>query len=230
MNRKLLILLFCASCSSIRPADPLLVEHALQNESDEGFLSREFFQVKVEVPLTYIEMSGRAKRDECRRVAFLKREEKVVPFLLEVHRDKYRFGDSIDTYNKSKLGKARLKRNASTTTIAGLPGATTTSATTSAIPGSTPVTGQTLPLAQTTPLNSGPPKEDPDRKVYSQVFSWFMNEMILYKEDYSDKSKCTFLFRNIQKDLFAKVENTVIPDSIFKKEEDYDRNEKDQTK
>ena len=229
MNRKLLILLFCASCAGIRPADPLLVEHALQNETDEGFISREFFQVKVEVPLTYIEMSGRAKRDECKRVAYLKREDKIVPFLLEVHRDKYRFGDSIETYNKSKLGKARLKRNTTTTSTTGIPG-TTSATTTSSIPGSTPVTGQTTLPTQTTPLETGPPKEDPDRKVFSQVFSWFLNEMVLYKEDYSDKSKCTFLFRNIQKDLFAKVENTVIPNSIFKKEEDFDLDEKDQKK
>ncbi len=229
MNRKLLILWFCLSCSSIRPADPLLVEHALQNETDEGFISREFFQVKVEVPYSFKEMSGRAKREECRQAAFLKREEQTIKYLIEVHRDKPRFADTIDDYNASRLGQARLAKNSSSSSPTGLPSAVTTPTNQTSQPGTQ--TGQTQ--TQTPGPNSGlnpaavKSKEKLDQKTYSQVFSWFLSDLTLYKEDYTDKLKCTFLFRNIQKDLFAKVENTIIPDSMYRKKEKDKEDEKD---
>jgi hypothetical protein len=227
MNRKLLILLFCFSCASIRPSDPLLIEHALQNESDEGFISREFFQVKVEVPYPMKEMSGKEKREECKKIAFLQREDKTLKYLLDVHRDKYRFGDGVDAYDKSKLGQQRVTRNKSYTSTTSNAAATTNTQTTSTTPGTTQTPGTSQTSGQQTSTIPGTPGQ-PDPKLksnvisdkpYSQVFSWFLSEMKLYKEDYTDKSKCTFLFRNIQKDLYAKVEETVIPNSIFKKEE-----------
>lgn len=236
MNRKLLILLFCLSCSSFRPADPLLIEHALQNESDEGFISREFFQVKVEVPYSFKEMSGKAKREECKKVAYLEREEKVLKFLLDVHRDKYRFGDGVEAYEKSKLGQNRAARNKSYTSPTGLPVTTSTSTSQSPIPTNQQTVGTTQTTTNPSSQNQNSNQKDSKDKLglksktYSQVFAWFMGEMFLYKEDYTDKSKCTFLFRNIQKDLFAKVENTMIPDSVYKKEERNEEEDEDTNK
>lgn len=218
MNRKLLIFIFCFSCSSFRPADPLLVEHAIQNETDEGFISRDFFQVRVEVPLTFKEISGRQKRDECKKIAYIKREEKSLPYLLEVHRNKYRFGEGINSFERSQIGRARIAKSLQATQTntlqptANLGTATQTTAQTNVTPQVQQPQGTQSGLGK----NASSATNDPS---YNQTFAWFYEKMEIYKEDYTDKSKCTFLFRNIQKDLYAKVEETVIPESIYKKEE-----------
>ena len=53
-------------------------------------------------------------------------------------------------------------------------------------------------------------------------FAWFLDTMFIYKEDYSNPEKCSFVFRNIQDKLYERVEKTKLtyigedPPSRFK--------------
>lgn len=53
-------------------------------------------------------------------------------------------------------------------------------------------------------------------------FAWFLDTMFIYKEDYSNPEKCSFVFRNIQDKLYERVEKTKLtfigedPPSKFK--------------
>ncbi|TGM62724.1 hypothetical protein EHQ94_02840 [Leptospira meyeri] len=200
MVRKLLILTLFCSCRLFTIADPSYVERALQNESDEGFISREFFQIKVEIPVTYKEVSGVARRNDCKQRAFVERERLALPYLIQIQRQKHQFGESIDDYSKSLEGKdrqARLIANApQTTTAIGAvsPTTTTTNQQPSAQQGQTATN-----ITQTQ-------KENTIENTHS--FSWFFDGLALYKEDYSDRTKCAFLFRNIQPKLMERVEKT----------------------
>lgn len=42
-------------------------------------------------------------------------------------------------------------------------------------------------------------------------FHWFLEGMFLYKEDYSEKEKCSFVYRNISKNLYQRTISTKIP-------------------
>ena len=63
-----------------------------------------------------------------------------------------------------------------------------------------------------------------DSKTHLQEFDWFFEKLFLYKEDYSQKDKCKFIYRNISPNLYEKVENTKLilpqkPQETFQKEE-----------
>ncbi|TGN20115.1 hypothetical protein [Leptospira idonii] len=222
MNRKLLILPFLLSCSSFQPADPLLVEHALQNETDNGFISREFFQIKVEVPYSSLETSGKERRENCKQKALILREELSIPYLLQAHRDKYRFGTGIEEYQYTSLGKQRSDRKAQEASQAlnSNPAAAITSGT--APQTATNSTGTTASGTTNTGQNqqqkdgSGAlvPSSEGSRP-YVQNFIWFFDTLTLYKEDYTDRTKCAFLFRNIQEKLYTKVESTPLPEKAY---------------
>ncbi|EMY70098.1 hypothetical protein [Leptospira vanthielii] len=223
MVRKLLILSFFCSCRLFTIADPNYVEQALLNEKDEGFISREFFQIKVEIPVTYKEISGNARREDCKRRAFVERERLSMPFLLQIQRQKHRFGEGFDEYAASLEGKDRQTRvvaNAPQNTTSGT--GTQTSATTAANPmtlqnaqttqgqsttnpSQSQITGQNLGEVRGNPQDK---KENPVENLHN--FAWFFDTLTLYKEDYTDRTKCAFLFRNIQPKLMERVEKTHI--------------------
>lgn len=204
MVRKLLILSLFCSCRLFTIADPSYVERALQNESDEGFISREFFQIKVEIPVTYKEVSGIARRNDCKQRAFVEREKLALPFLIQIQRQKHQFGESIDEYSKTLEGKdrqARLIANApQTTTAFGTQTAASPTTTTTTNPQASTQQGQTA--TNTTQTQ----KENTIESIHN--FAWFFDGLLLYKEDYSDRTKCAFLFRNIQPKLMERVEKT----------------------
>ncbi|TGL11314.1 hypothetical protein [Leptospira levettii] len=221
MVRKLLILSLFCSCRLFTIADPNYVERALQNESDEGFISREFFQIKVEIPVTYREIAGRERREECKKRAFIERESLSLPFLLKIQRQQHRFGEGLDSYSKSLEGKdrqTRLVTNApqmttATGTIA------TTSTTQTVVPQSQQSVGTTS-NTNTTPnptqnldgVRGIPQTQKKNDRENLHNFAWFFDSLHLYKEDYSDPTKCAFLFRNIQPKLMERVEKTPISD------------------
>lgn len=221
MVRKLLILSLFCSCRLFTIADPNYVERALQNESDEGFISREFFQIKVEIPVTYREIAGKERREECKKRAFIERESLSLPFLLKIQRQQHRFGEGLDTYSKSLEGKdrqTRLVTNApqmttATGTIA------TTSTTQTVVPQSQQSVGTTS-NTNTTPnptqnldgVRGIPQTQKKNDRENLHNFAWFFDSLHLYKEDYSDPTKCAFLFRNIQPKLMERVEKTPISD------------------
>ncbi|MCW7472758.1 hypothetical protein CH369_07990 [Leptospira levettii] len=221
MVRKLLILSLFCSCRLFTIADPNYVERALQNESDEGFISREFFQIKVEIPVTYREIAGKERREECKKRAFIERESLSLPFLLKIQRQQHRFGEGLDTSSKSLEGKdrqTRLVTNApqmttATGTIA------TTSTTQTVVPQSQQSVGTTS-NTNTTPnptqnldgVRGIPQTQKKNDRENLHNFAWFFDSLHLYKEDYSDPTKCAFLFRNIQPKLMERVEKTPISD------------------
>ncbi|TGM77248.1 hypothetical protein EHR04_17490 [Leptospira levettii] len=234
MVRKLLILSLFCSCRLFTIADPNYVERALQNESDEGFISREFFQIKVEIPVTYREIAGKERREECKKRAFIERESLSLPFLLKIQRQKHQWGDGLDSYSKSLEGKDRQTRlitNAPqfpmTTGTGTTPTQTTTTTQTT---NSTQANSQNVdPNLQSSSQNTTPnPNQNLDGvrgipqtqkkndRENLHNFAWFFDSLYLYKEDYSDPTKCAFLFRNIQPNLMERVEKT--PTSDFRKQ------------
>ncbi|TGK87021.1 hypothetical protein EHQ24_05355 [Leptospira noumeaensis] len=228
MVRKLLILSLFCSCRLFTIADPNYIERALQNETDEGFISREFFQIKVEIPVTYKELSGVARREDCKRRAFVQREVLSLPYLMKIQRQKHQFGEGFKEYAQSLEGKdreTRLRSNA--------PQSQTATAGTSMGTGSQPNTPQTTtpsevasgtqpnqglsttnsPQSQTGTQNLGEVRGNPQNLKENTIenthnFAWFFDGLILYKEDYTDRTKCAFLFRNIQPKLMERVEKT----------------------
>lgn len=221
MVRKLLILSLFCSCRLFTIADPSYVERALQNETDVGFISREFFQIKVEIPVTYKEVSGVDRRKDCKQRAFVERETLSLPYLLQVQRQKHKFGEGIEEYSKSLEGKdrqTRLVANApQITTATGSQTAATPTATTAqqnpqSTQGQTTTNpSQTQTLGQGLGEVRGNPQDQKDNPVENlHNFAWFFDGLTLYKEDYSDRTKCAFLFRNIQPKLMERVEKTPI--------------------
>ncbi|TGM28560.1 hypothetical protein [Leptospira levettii] len=225
MVRKLLILSLFCSCRLFTIADPNYVERALQNESDEGFISREFFQIKVEIPVTYREIAGKERREECKKRAFIERESLSLPFLLKIQRQKHQWGDGLDSYSKSLEGKdrqTRLVTNAPQMTTA-----TGTIATTSTTQTVVPQSQQSVGITSNTNTTPNPTQNLDGVRGIPQTqkkndrenlhnFAWFFDSLHLYKEDYSDPTKCAFLFRNIQPNLMERVEKT--PTSDFRKQ------------
>lgn len=222
MVRKLLILSLFCSCRLFTIADPSYVERALQNETDVGFISREFFQIKVEIPVTFKEVSGVARRKDCKQRAFIERESLSLPYLLQVQRQKHKFGEGIEEYSKSLEGKDRQTR-----LIATAPQITTATTSATASTPASPTTAQQSPQStqgQTATNSSqtqgigqsldevrGNPQAKKDNPVENlHNFAWFFDGLTLYKEDYSDRTKCAFLFRNIQPKLMERVEKTPI--------------------
>ncbi|TGL67267.1 hypothetical protein [Leptospira levettii] len=225
MVRKLLILSLFCSCRLFTIADPNYVERALQNESDEGFISREFFQIKVEIPVTYREIAGKERREECKKRAFIERDSLSLPFLLKIQRQKHQWGDGLDSYSKSLEGKdrqTRLVTNAPQMTTA-----TGTIATTSTTQTVVPQSQQSVGITSNTNTTPNPNQNLDGVRGIPQTqkkndrenlhnFAWFFDSLHLYKEDYSDPTKCAFLFRNIQPNLMERVEKT--PTSDFRKQ------------
>lgn len=224
MVRKLLILSLFCSCRLFTIADPNYVERALLNETDEGFISREFFQIKVEIPVTYKELSGVARREDCKKRAFVERENLSLPFLLKIQRQKHKFGEGFNEYSQSLEGKdrnTRLIANAPQNATAAGTGAlatTTTQTTSTASQSQSSTQGQTTTntsQTQTMGQNLGEVRGNPQDKKENHIdlthnFAWFFDGLNLYKEDYSDRTKCAFLFRNIQPKLMERVEKTPI--------------------
>ncbi|MCZ8341835.1 MAG: hypothetical protein O9301_02285 [Leptospira sp.] len=220
MNRKLLILTIVFSCKHFQPADPVLSERILLNESDVGFISREFFQIKVDIPVTSREVSGEEKRKECKKRALIERERLTLPYLIDTQRGHYERGEGFAAFDASKDGAKRRERIRSLDQNTGNPPVS--------ILGDDPVSrnsrqSQTLsmndsspnPLQSSTNQSKDPldVKANPQTDIpieYSQAFAWFFESSFIYKEDYSVRGRCSFLFRNIQPKLYERVETTEV--------------------
>jgi hypothetical protein len=49
-----------------------------------------------------------------------------------------------------------------------------------------------------------------DLQVNKGDFRWFLDKMFIYLEDYSEKGKCKFVFRAIEKDLYHNAKKTTL--------------------
>ncbi|HMV46070.1 MAG TPA: hypothetical protein PKD50_26350, partial [Leptospiraceae bacterium] len=171
-----------------KPADPNYRTKPLLNTEYTGFISRNFFQAVVEVPITKEELTILEERKSCLKDAIRKRDTIVLPLLKKIAmedkwNDKERSleKDRLSDSEKYKEKSEELKRNENAK---------------SSEEASIFDKKKTDPVQSKNPLmNRG-------------EFSWFLDSMFLYKEDYSNPEKCSFVFRNIQDKLYEKVEKT----------------------
>lgn len=163
-----------------RPADPDYVGKVMKNQTYSGFISRDFFQVVVEVPYPTDDMTILEEREYCKEQSISYRDDRAVPLLVDV------------AMENPKNKKRAVERFQSETDSLRYPSLR------EKISDLSNSSDRRLLNFKNADLNRG-------------AFSWFLGSMFLHKEDYSVKNKCTFIYRLIEKDLFAKVENTLLP-------------------
>jgi len=145
-------------------SDPNYSKKLLLNTTYTGFISRDFFQVVVNVPILLEEKTITKERQTCLEKSIYERDKLTIPILR-----------SIATNNiKNKEEYPGIK------------------------------------------INIGDSKNKSE--LSRGEFAWFLDSMFLFKEDYSSRKSCTFVFRIIQDKLYEKVENVrlVIQEDIPK--------------
>lgn len=210
------IVFFLFSCV---PADPEYRQKVLENVRDTGFISREFFQILVKVPLPAKDAGIKELRTQCRKIAETKRDEIAVSILIREIRENDRiYGGAIPADLSSSSAPALPSQISSTTSAASTtPGGIAVSGSSSSTAGSNQSATNDPNSSQTRTASSIPDpqaeKKDKEKAkqlaqdvlAYRGAFAWFLNSMFLFREDYTDSANCTFIYRNIQKDLYANV-------------------------
>ena len=178
----LIILNYC------KPADPNYRTKPLLNTEYTGFISRTSFQAVVDVPVTKDELTIMEERKTCLKEAVRKRDNIVLPLLKKIamedkwnRKERDLEKDRLSESEKYKQKSEEIEKNANAKT------------------------------AEEVSIFDKKKKETTNAKnplLNRGEFSWFLDSMFLYKEDYSDPEKCSFVFRNIQDKLYEKVEKT----------------------
>lgn len=168
MNLKFIQLFILILLTKCQIADPNYKQKSFKIEDYTGFISRDFFQVVVEVPLELSDKPILQQRETCKLQSRQKRDELTLPILRKIASSNQK---KFIEFSKSK-------------------------------------TQEDLPSFEK--KGGFNKKEDLEGE-----FAWFFNHMFLYKEDYTQKDKCKFIYRNISRDLYARVENTklIYPES-----------------
>ncbi len=150
-------------------SDPDYLKKPLLNITHTGFISKELFQVVVEVPILTNEMTILKEREICNQKAVQERDKITIPLLRAI----------ASTSQKNKSREAPSYRNYKSIIK--------------------------------------------EYQVSRGEFSWFLDSMFIFLEDYSSRDKCTFVYRLLQEDLYAKVEGTklVLPDESKKEKNKY---------
>ncbi|MBP7284469.1 MAG: hypothetical protein KBA66_22980 [Leptospiraceae bacterium] len=208
MRISLFTLLIFSLC---KPADPNYRIKPLQNTEYTGFIARNFFQAVVEVPMTKEELSILEERKSCLREAMRQRDKVVIPILKQIamenewnERERKLEIEKSDDSEKERLRRIEFK-NLPVDTGQLPPGTTSNNTTT----GSTMAVTNPLPQNQNKPDDKDTISKKPKNPLLNRgEFAWFLDSMFIYKEDYSNPEKCSFVFRNIQEDLFEQVEKT----------------------
>lgn len=130
-------------------SDPDYKKKPLLNTDYSGFISRDFYQVIVELPIKNTNDTITMDREKCRKSSLSERDKLVV----------------------NQLRKIALN-NDSNSSI------------------------EFIPL------------EVENFEYTIGDFSWFLNKLNLFMEDYSDPKKCKFIYRLLEKNLYSKVEKT----------------------
>ncbi|MCZ8238547.1 MAG: hypothetical protein O9310_08935 [Leptospiraceae bacterium] len=217
---------FILHCSFIKPSDPNFRAKAFYNEQYSGFISDDFFQIRVVTNLTVKEIPVLEKRKDCKRRSYAIRNELTVPILInelkEIENDRFK---GINRIRKSYSPVVKSANNQSTNFNA------------LTLPPEAPVPYPLVPLSeaqknrpqQNTPgiantqnnpnlpsnsanNNGNEIKSEnlfkPKMEYLQAEFSWLLDSLILYKEDYSEKEKCIFIYRAAKKGLYEKLEQT----------------------
>lgn len=201
--------------SFCKPADPNYRSKPLQNTDYTGFISRNFFQAVVEVPLTKEELTILEERKSCQREALKKRDGIVLLLLKKIAMEDNwnRKERDLEKERASDTEKAKLKSDEFKKTLAEAKSTSTDDTNTSA--------------SASASASIFDKKINPTSKAKNPIlnrgeFAWFLDTMFIYKEDYSNPEKCSFVFRNIQDKLYERVEKTKLtyigedPPSRFK--------------
>lgn len=161
------LLLFCFYNCTV--SDPNYLKKTLSNVSHTGFISRDFFQVVVEIPILSSELTILKEREWCIQKALQERDRVTIPILRSIA------GSSFKNKNKDSIYKTGYKT-----------------------------------ISKNFQSSRG-------------EFSWFLDSMFIFQEDYSSRDKCKFVYRNIQNDLYAKVEDIylVLPEETNREKSKY---------
>jgi hypothetical protein len=212
---------FHKHCSLIKPADPNYRAVVFYNEQHSGFISKDFFQIRVEVNATAKELPILSKREDCKRRSILLRNELTIPILIKEVKDIE--NDRLRGINKIQKSYASdSKSQAQPNTTASLLAQPTQ-----------PVPYPLAPLAQvqknrpqqnTTGQQATPglmeKRNESEEEIKNKLlikpkmeylqgeFSWLLDEMKLFKEDYTKKEKCVFIYRAAKKGLYERLEET----------------------
>ncbi|MCP5495435.1 MAG: hypothetical protein H7A23_12830 [Leptospiraceae bacterium] len=183
-------ILFC------KPADPNYRIKPLLNNNYNGFISRDFFQIVVEIPINpFFENSILEDRLYCKKRAYHIRDSLTLPILKNVAMQNEKNKKRLKIQEK-KLKAFQKKQD-----------------------------NYTPKIIQEGYSESYDPEEITHSMIESKNpllnrgdFFWFLDGMFLYKEDYADPKKCVYIFRNIQKGLYGKVESTILTQDTYTQE------------
>ncbi len=160
------IIFFISNCSV---SDPNYLKKTLLNVSHTGFISRDFFQVVIEIPIVTNELTILKEREWCAQKALQERDRVTIPIL------------------RSIAARSSKNKNKELTSIRSYKS-----------------------FSKNFQTSRG-------------EFSWFLDSMFLFQEDYTSRSTCKFIYRNIQDDLYARVEDIylVVPEETKKEKSKY---------
>jgi hypothetical protein len=161
------LLLFCFYNCTV--SDPNYLKKTLLNVSHTGFISRDFFQVVVEIPILTSELTILKEREWCIQKALQERDRVTIPLLRSIA------GASLKNKNKEFTSIRSYKS-----------------------------------FSKNFQTSRG-------------EFSWFLDSMFIFQEDYSSRDKCKFVYRNIQDNLYSKVEDIylVVPEDTKREKSKY---------
>jgi len=212
------------SCQWVKPADPKFQKKPLANESYSGFISRDFFQLVVEVPIKLDPIPLKKLREDCKQRSVPIRNRMTIPILIQEVKDSE--NDRLRGINRIRYSYPRQGSASDPASQGGIdPSGSSTPIATPLFP--TPLVRRPSPERSSPPnLGTGesqfenPETEEGREFSYGNLlfdrnlsylqgeFAWFLDSYRLYKEDYSQPGKCVFIYRVAGKGLYDRVEET----------------------
>ncbi|WCL50829.1 hypothetical protein [Leptospira sp. GIMC2001] len=227
-------LFFIINCSFIKPADPNFRIKPLGNEEHNGFISRDFFQIVVDVDKTKKEIPIQQKREDCKRRSVLIRNEKTIPILFNVYKtENDTRWKGINSLGNDGKSFSKLAPSGQTSNLPQAPGQQSNQQNSNQTnqTNNNQATGTTGNTSNTNNSNnannSGIQGQNSGQNRQAQElseeefsertllalrgeFAWFIDSYMLYKEDYTPKEKCKFIYRVAKKGLYEKIEKSKI--------------------
>ncbi|PJZ69387.1 hypothetical protein CH373_14030 [Leptospira perolatii] len=209
----LMLVFYLISCV---PADPGYRRKAWENTSDSGFISRDFFQVVVNVPIPKEEKPILELRKECKTLSLRMKDQISIPLLLAQIQEerKSKIGVGIGSKVPPYEPPPKPPQIARAGVVTQMGGMTQPSPQT-----------QTATDPKDSNASTDASEKNKDSKVqlkvnqasseflaYRATFSWFLDGLSLYREDYTDPNRCRFVYRIVQTDLFKRITDTDLRD------------------
>lgn len=204
MKRVLQVLLFLFCMGNCEPADPEFRRKAWENVTDSGFISHEYFQVVVSVPVPNQERPLLELREECRTRAVRKRDELSIELIRAQLTEERKFlvgvgvNPKVPGYETPPVHPQAVRTGGTSST----PGGAATIAT-QTIQAATPQNEESADRQKKE--NKKTEIVNADYLAYRASFSWLLDRLFLYKEDYSDQKRCTFVYRIVEADLLKRI-------------------------